>query len=86
MQKYVVSLLHQITIKHTTMKNIEIITAREIELENLLKEAMDALLGAKGSFMAFEQTEIGKEDIKEVSKDQIEVLNSVFAKYNKIAK
>jgi hypothetical protein len=65
------------------MKNLEIITAREIELEKLLKEAIDALFGAKGSFMAFQQTEISKEDIKEVSKDQIDVLNSVFAKYIK---
>jgi hypothetical protein len=68
------------------MKNLEITTAREIELENLLQEAMDALLGAKGSFMAFEQTEMETKDVKEISKEQSEILGSVFSKYNKLSK
>ena len=68
------------------MKKLEIITAREIELENLLKEAMDALLGAKGSFMAFEQGGVSEEDVKEISKDQTQILSEVFDKYINISK
>ena len=86
MQQMMYLCIRLITQKLTTMKNLEIITAREIELENLLKEAMDALLGAKGSFMAFEQGGVSEEDVKEISKDQTQILSEVFDKYIKSSK
>lgn len=66
------------------MKNIEIITVREIELEKLIVEMADALLGAKGTFMAFGTPNISTESIKRESKAQEIILTNVFEKYRKM--